>query len=88
MRSAQGLPIQAELNTLLKYKNLLWMNLAYRYNSAVSAGFGLRVTENISASYVYEYATSNLNKFSKVLTKFYSGFVLIKINKMKMLMLS
>lgn len=80
MRSAQGLPIQAELNTLLKYKNLLWMNLAYRYNSAVSAGFGLRVTENISASYVYEYATSNLNKFSKGSHEILLGF---RFNKNK-----
>jgi len=64
LRSAQGLPFQAEFTSLLKYKKLAWVSLSYRHESAVMMGLGINALDNLTFSYVYEYPVTNLNRFS------------------------
>ena len=64
LRSAQGLPFQAEFTSLLKYKKNAWITLSYRHESAVTMGIGVNALDNFSLSYVYEYPVTKLNRFS------------------------
>ena len=63
VRTAQGLPAQVEIANVIKYKNIGWINLGYRHQSATSIGFGINALDNFSIGYIYEYPTTRLNKF-------------------------
>ncbi|MFL5753530.1 MAG: PorP/SprF family type IX secretion system membrane protein [Bacteroidia bacterium] len=74
VRSAEGLPVQAEGNLLLNYKKMAWINLGYRHEAAVSMALGVRAYENISVGYCYEYPLTSLSQFSSGSHEIIVGF--------------
>lgn len=62
LRMIQGLPVQAEFNALVGWKNLLWGGLGYRSSnnetvtSAMMATFGIDLQKNLFLAYTFEFA--------------------------------
>lgn len=62
IRSAQGLPSQAELNNSILYKEKVWVNLAYRHKSGAGFSLGFLVEDKLTFGYHYEYPLSHVQK--------------------------
>jgi hypothetical protein len=57
-------PVQFDLGLRLIYKEKFWLGGAYRYLDAVSAMIGYVMQENITFAYSYDFATTDIKKYS------------------------
>ena len=58
LRSAEGLPPQIDLNTIIHYKDKAWFALTYKYQVGGALGTGIVLDDRFSVGYTYEFATT------------------------------
>ena len=78
VRTAQGLPVQFDINAKVTYKNLAWTNIAYRHGSGVGFSLGARVNDRFSVGYNYELPTTALMQATSGSHEFMLGVRFIK----------
>jgi type IX secretion system PorP/SprF family membrane protein len=62
VRAAQGMPSQFDLNVALRYRELLWGNVAYRHETGVGMSLGVNISNRFIVGYNYELPTSDLRQ--------------------------
>jgi type IX secretion system PorP/SprF family membrane protein len=62
LRNAQGLPLQADVNALFKYRSNVWTNLSYRHKAGVGLALGANVGDRFIVGYNYEIPTTDLRQ--------------------------
>jgi type IX secretion system PorP/SprF family membrane protein len=70
------LPVQAELNAKLQYRNFLWAGASYRKDDGVAGMVGLNVSNTFNIGYAYDYTTSRLNNFTRGTHEVIVGFII------------
>ena len=69
-------PVQMEYNAKLQYRDFLWVGASYRSTDAFAGMLGVNLSNKIMMGYSYDYATSNLNNFSRGSHEFLLGFII------------
>lgn len=62
-RTAQGLPFQFDISTVLRYRKDFWLAPGYRTGSGFTMATGTRVAEHFHFGYAFELNTGNLATF-------------------------
>jgi type IX secretion system PorP/SprF family membrane protein len=70
------LPIQAEVNAKLQYRDAAWLGASWRAQDGYAAMVGVMVGSKFSVGYSYDYTTSRLNAFSRGTHEVMIGFLL------------
>ena len=78
MRNAQGLSAQLELNNTIKYKDFLWVNMAYRHDVAIGVAGGVDINERFLIGYSYDIPTTDLRAVTGGSHEFTIGMKLSK----------
>lgn len=63
IRTAQGLPVQAEGNLLFNWKDMLWAGAGYRQNNSLVFSVAALLYDNIFIASSYEYYLSDLKAY-------------------------
>jgi len=63
-RMAQGGLYQIDAGVMLKYKDIVWINGAYRHDYGASFGAGFRVHEKIGVGYAYDLALNGIKNYT------------------------
>lgn len=58
-------PVQPELNLKVLYKDRIWVAGGWRYLDAITAMLGVKLTDNITLGYSFDFATSNIRNYSR-----------------------
>ncbi len=61
VRTVQGLPSQADLNLMLNYKQMVWLNMNYRPKIGAGFSIGTQLAEQFVFGYTYEFPTTDLS---------------------------
>jgi hypothetical protein len=64
LKYVKGAPVEMDLNGIVWFYNLIAAGISYRSVASVDALLQLRLTNQISLGYAYEYSTTKLNTFS------------------------
>lgn len=56
---------QVDVVAKLKYRNLIWGGLSWRYENAVGLIFGFQIEKGLLLNYSYEYPTGEINSYAK-----------------------
>ena len=70
------LPVQADVNAKLQYRDLAWIGASYRVEDGFAGMAGLNFSNAVNVGYAYDYTTSGLNNFSKGTHEIIVGFML------------
>lgn len=64
LKSAQGLPLQYDINAIIKYKEDSWLGLSYRGNTAAVVSLGTDFDERFTIGYAFEVPVNALKGVS------------------------
>lgn len=64
VKFVQPAPVQFDLGLRAIYKDKIWIGGAYRHLDAISAMVGFVMQENITFAYSYDFATTDIKKYS------------------------
>jgi type IX secretion system PorP/SprF family membrane protein len=64
VKFVQPAPVQFDLGLRAIYKDKIWIGGAFRYLDAISAMVGFVMQENITFAYSYDFATTDIKKYS------------------------
>lgn len=78
-----GAPLSFDVSANVLYANRFELGLAYRYQDAVSALAGFKITPNLRLGYAYDYNTSPLNDFNNGSHEFILGYTFDLLNLSK-----
>jgi len=53
-------PVFYEIGTIVRYKDMIWMNLAYRKTTSFVVGFGGVIYDKLSLNYAYEFSGNGM----------------------------
>ena len=70
------LPVQAEFNAKLQYRDALWLGASYRKDDGFAGMAGFNIGSKFNFGYSYDYTTSGLNAFSRGTHEILIGFLL------------
>jgi len=76
LKYVSPLPLQAELNAKLQYRDLMWIGTSYRHKDGFAGMAGMNLSNGINIGYSYDYTTSGLNGYSKGTHEIIIGFTL------------
>ncbi len=65
VKMVQNAPLQYDLNVNFLIKNKIWAGVSYRSGADVSALLGLQVTPQFLVNYSYDYALTQIQKYSQ-----------------------
>lgn len=65
IKMVQNAPLQYDVNVNCLIKNKIWAGLAYRSSSEMSAIIGVQVSPQFLVSYSYDYAFTQIQKYSQ-----------------------
>ena len=63
-RAAKGTPFQFDVNANFTWKDMVRAGLSYRFGYSAGMNVGVKVNNNLTAGYSYEYVISPVGKFS------------------------
>lgn len=63
-RAAKGSPFQFDVNANFSWKDMLRAGLSYRFGYSAGMNLGVKLNNNLTAGYAYEYVISPIGKFS------------------------
>ena len=67
---------QAEFNTKLQYRDLVWVGASYRQFDGYAAMLGLNVANTFNIGYAYDYTKTDLGTFTKGTHELMIGFLI------------
>ena len=76
VKYVKPLPVQAEANIKLQYRDLLWAGASYRFKYGFAGMAGVSVANMFQLSYSYDYSTTRLNTVSSGTHEIMLGFIL------------
>lgn len=76
IKYVQPLPLQADINMKLQYRDLLWVGGSYRTFDGFAGMAGINVSNTFNISYAYDYTTSQLGTISKGTHEIVLGFLI------------
>ena len=76
VKYVQPLPLQADINLKLQYRDLLWIGGSYRTFDGFAGMAGINVSNTFNVSYAYDYTTSQLGTISKGTHEIVVGFLI------------
>lgn len=79
-RSAQGVPFQFDGNLKFDYKEMAWLNLAYKHKVGYSFGAGIMLENNLTIGYAYELSSNELMNHNSGTHEVIFGFRFNKSN--------
>ncbi|HHG86037.1 MAG TPA: type IX secretion system membrane protein PorP/SprF [Bacteroidetes bacterium] len=71
-----GLPLQADFNLMVLFKERYWFGISYRTGDAISFMFDLQIGKLFRLGYAYDYTLSQLSRFQSGSHELYLGFEL------------
>jgi len=84
-KGGKATPFQHELTTVLAFKNTYWASLAYRTEWGVTAGVGIRLLDQLTLGYAYDFSTTELNNYAgqthEVIVGYRFGKEMDKVNR-------
>ncbi len=78
VKYVQPLPVQAEANLKVQYRNILWLGGSYRAKYGFAGMIGINTLKSVLLSYSYDYSTTRLNTVSNGTHELMLGFLLGK----------
>jgi type IX secretion system PorP/SprF family membrane protein len=63
-RAAKGSPFQFDVNANFSWKDMVRAGLSYRFGYSAGMNLGVKLNNNLTAGYAYEYVISPIGKFS------------------------
>jgi type IX secretion system PorP/SprF family membrane protein len=78
LKSAQGLPIQMDLNLMATYKKNYWAGATWKMNSAMAFSLGTFLYDRITLGYSYEFATTKFATYNNGSHEVVVGFTFNK----------
>ncbi len=63
-RAAKGSPFQFDVNANLSWKDMVRAGLSYRFGYSAGMNLGVKLNNNLTAGYAYEYVISPIGNFS------------------------
>ncbi len=63
-RMAKGNVYQVDLGVMFNYKDIVWLNGAYRYDYGASFGGGVRVHQRVGVGYAYDLALNDIKNYT------------------------
>ncbi|MEO6820588.1 MAG: type IX secretion system membrane protein PorP/SprF [Ginsengibacter sp.] len=76
IKYVQPLPLQADVNIKLQYRDFLWVGGSYRTFDGFAGLAGINVSNTFNISYAYDYTTSLLGTISKGTHEIVLGFLI------------
>lgn len=64
VRSAQGMPAYFEHHSVVKWRDVIWTDLAYKHNSAIGIGLGVVIYDNFIMGYSHDITISEIMSVS------------------------
>lgn len=69
-------PLQAEVNVKLMYRDFVWAGASYRHKDGFAGMAGINIAGKFNIGYAYDYTTSRLNGYSNGSHEIMLGFLL------------
>jgi type IX secretion system PorP/SprF family membrane protein len=76
VRVVDPLPVGVDLNAKLQYRDRVWLGAGYRLNEGINAMVGVNISNVFNIGYAYDYATSELQNFTRGTHEIVLGFML------------
>lgn len=76
-------PVQVDLNTKLKYKELAWVGASYRNKDAMVAMAGVTLKEHWDIAYAYDFTVSEMKNYSSGSHEIMIGYRLARNSSVK-----
>lgn len=70
------LPVQAEVNTKLQYRDLIWVGASYRHKDSFAGMMGLNISNKFNIGYSYDNSTTALAGYGKGSHEIILGFTI------------
>ncbi|MFT4063021.1 MAG: type IX secretion system membrane protein PorP/SprF [Edaphocola sp.] len=83
LKYIQPMPIQAEANVKVQYRDALWAGLGYRHKDGVAVMAGFRVLNLVRVSYSFDYSTTLLKAYNDGTHELLLGFTIGNRNNHK-----
>lgn len=74
VRWMPGTPLQYDVNLMASWKQMIWLGGSWRSNYAVGANVRLKLFENLSAGYAYEFIITPLSTSAGISHEFLLGY--------------
>ena len=63
-KGGASIPFQHELTAVGTYKNNYWASIGYRTSYGITAGLGLRIYDQLSLGYAFDFSTSDIKNYA------------------------
>ncbi|GAA3923398.1 type IX secretion system membrane protein PorP/SprF [Chitinophaga oryziterrae] len=70
------LPVQAEVNTKLQYRDLIWVGASYRHKDSFAGMMGVNISNKFNIGYSYDNSTTALATYGKGTHEIILGFII------------
>lgn len=67
-------PLQYDVNVMASWRNMIWLGATYRSNYAVGANIRLKLFDNLSAGYAYDFIITPLGTSAGISHEFMLGY--------------